>query len=154
MAKKRAGLPSPNSLSKGAPSTLPAVTTPARRWIIPEPRNRLTQKQIRDLFVQQDGRCANCLQDLTTKGAKEIEFIDEHVAPLWRGGTNQLSNRQLWCKLCSGDKTSEEATQRAKSNRIITKQIGMKKRKGPPMLGSKASGYKRKMDGTVVKRER
>ena len=39
-----------------------------------------------------------------------------------------------------------------KADRVFKAKHGLKQRKGPPMPGSKASGWKRKMDGTLVRR--
>lgn len=109
-------------------------------WVIPEERKRLTKKQWTELFLKQGGRCPNCTQNLVVKGANEIDIIDEHVKPLSMHGSNDLSNRQLWCKKCSTVKTSEEAPIRAKSNRIRAKHIGAPKEKSS--WRSKPDGYK------------
>lgn len=75
-----------------------------------------------------------------------MEFIDEHVEPLWLGGKNELSNRQLWCGPCAKPKTAREATQRAKVYRVRERHIGIKK---------KSCGFRghRKFDGTIVWKE-
>jgi 5-methylcytosine-specific restriction endonuclease McrA len=123
--------------------------TAGRTWQIPEERQRLTRKQWADLFLDQDGKCANCGQRLEVKGAREVEIIDEHVEPLWRGGSNDLSNRELWCKPCTRPKTAAEATERAKSNRVRDKHIGAPKPKSRPIPGSRASGRRKRMNGNV-----
>ncbi len=116
-----------------------------RKWQLVEERNRLTKAQVLELFMRQDGKCPCCGQQLQTKGHQPIEFTDEHVAPLWRGGSNELKNRELWCRPCSGDKTKVEATDRAKMKRVRAKHIGLKDDK-PSAWGK----YRRKMDGTIV----
>jgi 5-methylcytosine-specific restriction endonuclease McrA len=123
-----------------------------RRWIIPEERDRLSEKAIAKLFLAQDGLCLLCGQRLEVKGHRPVGFIDEHMKPLWKGGKNDIENRALVCKPCAGDKTSAEATERAKSTQIFRKYAGIKKRKGPPMPGSRDSQYKRTMDGRTIKR--
>jgi hypothetical protein len=122
-----------------------------RKWELPEDRNRLTKKQIVALFMEQDGKCCLCSQELKTKGHLPIDFIDEHINPLWRGGSNELQNRGLACKPCAGEKTSTEATARAKGKRVTERFIGVKKPKNP-MPGSRNSRWKRRMDGTVEER--
>jgi hypothetical protein len=128
-----------------------------RKWFIPERRKALTRKEYVTLFMEQDGRCPVCGQKLETKGGTEIELEpddpsfnvrDEHVDPLWRGGTNDLRNRQLWCLPCAKPKDAEEATQRAKGYRVRDKHI-----KAPVKKQSRQSPYRKKMDGTVVWRE-
>jgi len=118
-----------------------------RRWTLPENRKPLTRKQRIVLFLRQDGRCPNCGQKLETKGSQPVA-VDEHLNPLWRGGSNDLTNRELWCVPCTKPKTAIEATQRAKSNKLIGKAAGLKSRR--PIYQGK---FKRKMDGTVVDRE-
>jgi len=125
----------------------------SRRWRIPEDRKPLSRKEYAEIFLRQDGRCPCCGQRLEVKGAREVEVWDEHVRPLWAGGTNELCNRELWCKPCTKPKTAAEATARAKSNAVRDKHIGAVKPKSRPIPGSRASAWKRKMDGTLVKRE-
>lgn len=94
-----------------------------RTWTLPEPRERLSRKQYADLYLRQDGRCPQCLQKLEIKGGKPV-CVDEHVNPLWRGGTNGLENRELWCVPCTKPKTAQETTDRAKGLRVRDKHIG------------------------------
>ena len=96
-------------------------------WRFPEERERLTKKQWTELFMRQNGRCPKCDQRLELKGSNEV--IDEHLQPLSMGGSNELLNRQLWCKPCSTVKTSAEAPVRAKSNRVRAKHIGLPTKK-------------------------
>lgn len=74
-----------------------------------------------------------------------VEFIDEHVNPLWRGGSNELKNRELWCKPCTVPKTATEATQRAKGYRVRDRHIGVEEKKP----GGFSQRYKRRMNGDV-----
>jgi len=119
-----------------------------RRWTLPEDRKPLTRKQRIALFLRQDGRCPGCGQKLETKGSQPVNVIDEHVNPLWRGGSNDLANRELWCVPCTKPKTAAESTQRAKSNKLIGKAAGLKSRR-PIYQGN----LRRKMNGDIVDRE-
>lgn len=129
------------------------MSTMDRTWHIPEDRKPLTSKQYAELFLAQDGKCAHCGQRLEVKGGQEVEVIDEHVEPLWRAGTNAMNNRQLWCKPCTKPKTSREATERAKSNRVRAKHIGASKPKSRPLMGSKASGWRKPFNGQAQRRD-
>lgn len=122
-----------------------------RTWTLPERRKPLTRKQFVELFMRQDGRCPECGQKLHSKGGQEVEIIDEHLNPLWKDGTNELSNRELWCKPCTKPKTAAEAGERSKVYSARDKHIGAKKTRNP-LPGSKASGWRKKMDGTVERR--
>jgi hypothetical protein len=95
-----------------------------RRWQEPEERKQLTKKQYVTLFLRQDGRCPECSQKLEVKGGEAVTIRDEHVTPLWAGGTNELRNRELWCLPCTKPKDAAEATQRAKAIRVRDKFIG------------------------------
>jgi hypothetical protein len=53
---------------------------------------------------------------------------------------------------CAPDKDRQDNLDAKKSARILKKAAGLGKRRGRPMAGSRASGWKRKMDGTVEKR--
>lgn len=121
-----------------------------RTWTFPEPRDRLTRKQIAELFLRQDGKCPECLQKLHMKGNKPV-CVDEHVNPLWRGGSNDLANRELWCVPCTKPKTAEEAGQRAKTLSVRDKHIGAVKRKSS-FQTNRDGKYRKKMDGTVERR--
>lgn len=121
-----------------------------RRWSLPEDRKPLTRKQRADLFLRQDGKCPNCGQRLETKGGRPV-CIDEHVNPLWRGGSNDLANRELWCVPCTKPKTAGESAERAKGNRVRDKHIGAIDRSNKS--GGFSKRFSRKMDGTVVDRE-
>jgi 5-methylcytosine-specific restriction endonuclease McrA len=116
-----------------------------------EKRKPLTPKQRMQLFVDRGGVCCEC-------GGKihvGERWIDEHIDPLSRTGTNALENRGIAHEKCARKKTSQEATERAKIRSVATKHFGAgKKRKGQPMAGSRDSKFKRKMDGTVVRREK
>ena len=125
---------------------------PERRWSLPEDRKPLTPKQRLELFMRQDGLCGNCGQRLEVKGNRPV-CVDEHLEPLWRGGSNVLTNRELWCKPCTKPKTAKEATERAKGNRVRDKHIGIDRRPTSSGQPSFSKRYKRKMNGDVLDTE-
>ena len=98
----------------------------SRTWTTPDDRVPLTRKQYAEMWLKQDGRCPCCTRKLIAG-----QVVDEHITPLWAGGTNDLSNRALYCDFCAGKKTGKEATERGKSRRARDKQIGAKKAKHP-----------------------
>jgi hypothetical protein len=101
--------------------------------------------------MRQDGRCGNCGQRLEIKGGKPV-CVDEHLNPLWRGGSNDLENRELWCVPCTKPKTAKETTDRTKGYRVRDKHIGAFRGEGK-RRGGFSQRYKRKMDGTIIDRE-
>lgn len=77
----------------------------------------------------------------------------DHVIPDGLGGEPTLENCKVLCiKICHHKKTHEEDNPRMqKADRVLKKTYGIAKAKRP-FPGSRASGFKRKMDGTVVRR--
>lgn len=110
-------------------------------------RKPLTRKQRAEIALRQDGKCHICGQKLGLKGT-----IDEHLVPLWCGGTNDLDNRALVCVPCAKAKTKGEAAERGKVLRSRDKHLGVFKKKGRPFPGSRRSKFKKRMDGSVTER--
>jgi hypothetical protein len=112
-----------------------------------EPRKPLTPKQRMELFVRHSGICCLCHNKID--GVREM--WDEHINPLWLDGDNSAENRAPAHARCAKEKTAREAKQRHKGRRIAEKHAGAHKSKRP-MPGSRASKWKRKMNGEVVER--
>jgi 5-methylcytosine-specific restriction endonuclease McrA len=78
----------------------------------------------------------------------------DHVIPDALGGEPTLENCQVLCKSCHSTKTSKEDVPRiAKAERNFRQNSGIKKAKGRPIPGSKASGLRKRFDGTVERRQ-
>lgn len=77
----------------------------------------------------------------------------EHVKALSMGGENRESNLAPALVEPHRDKTAGEAGPRAKADKIRSKHLGQHKSKYRPLPGTKASGLKRKFDGTVERRK-
>lgn len=114
----------------------------------PTSRPNLTDKQRREIFEYYNGVChiSNRLID-PVRDDWEIE----HVVPIWAGGANDLENMRPALQEFHKEKTAEEATQRAKGNRIINKHNGFHRAKRP-VMGSKKSGWKKSVSGEVSRR--
>ena len=123
-----------------------------------EKRKPLTRAQLAHLVLEQQGKCAACGSKLDF--AKKGQVVDEHRVPLFSGGTNETSNRELRCKPCATEKTIAEAPDRAKVRRIEGKKTQADRRdraktegRYRPMKGRGFNkDYRRRMDGTVEKR--
>ena len=76
----------------------------------------------------------------------------DHVNPDANGGQPTLENCAAICPLCHKFKTKNDVARIAKMKRQRDRNQGIKRRKGPPMMGSRDSLFKRKMDGTVERR--
>lgn len=70
------------------------------------------------------------------------------------GGEPTLENCKVLCiKICHRKKTVEHDNPiMQKADRVLKKTYGIATRKGRAFPGSRASGWKRRMDGSVVKR--
>ncbi len=80
----------------------------------------------------------------------DIEY--DHRITCEQGGDNSLENCVVLSKACHGVKTHKvDAPRRAKSRSVRAKHVGADKPKRP-MLGSRASGLKKRLDGTVIRR--
>lgn len=115
------------------------------------PRRPLTPTQRLKLFEAFQGRCVLC--DRKIEAGEP--WIDEHLRALGLGGTNAMDNRGPAHKVCADLKThgqDGDIARIAKAKRQKMRHIGVKTRKGPPIPGSKDSPWKRKMDGTLVRR--
>lgn len=103
-----------------------------------EKRRPLTRSQLAELVLAQMGKCAACGERLDF--AKKGQVVDEHIQPLFSGGTNDTDNRELRCKPCATVKTTLEAPDRAKVRRIEGGKTQADKREQ-----AKANGTYRKM---------
>lgn len=95
------------------------------------------------------GHCEKCGKKL-----RAGEFHYDHVVPDGLGGTPTLDNCMVLCLPCHKDKTrlqDNPVMQKADRQRKAIGQ-GIKTRKWPPMPGTEASGIKKCMDGTVLRR--
>ena len=100
-------------------------------------------------------RANGCCECPTHKG-KHHKIITtahyDHIVPDALGGEPTLDNCMVLDPRCHRMKTSKlDVPAIAKGKRIEKKRAGVSSSR--PMPGSKRSGWKRKMDGTTVRRE-
>jgi len=107
-------------------------------------RRSLSQRDRAAIHLRQNGRCAICNIKLRV-GQYEID----HIQALIHGGTNNTDNLRAICTDCHKDKTRSDVQAHKKVGRI---QVGGRQRKGPPMLGSRNSPFKKHVDGSVTRR--
>lgn len=112
-------------------------------------RKHRSARERERLFLLHEGRCHVCGQKIKAGEAWELEHIvpwelthdesDENVKPAHK-------------KNCHASKTKKDVAGIRKADRQRQKHLDMKKSQSP-MPGSRASKWKRKMDGTVVPRD-
>lgn len=95
-----------------------------------EPRRPLTRREVIELAVRQSGRCAcPCGEKLD---ALREGVTDEHRIALALGGTNDLTNRELWRTPCAKAKTAgKDAPAIAKAKRIAARIDGTRRARQP-----------------------
>jgi 5-methylcytosine-specific restriction endonuclease McrA len=76
----------------------------------------------------------------------------DHVVALINGGENRETNIQLLCVDCHKPKTAADVREKSIVARKRMKFLGIAPKKGRPMPGSKESGFRKRMDGTVERR--
>lgn len=107
-------------------------------------RRSISQKRRTAMFLEQKGRCGEC-DCVLRPGHWEVD----HVAALVHGGSNDDDNLTILCRNCHVAKSRRDVQARSKGDRVA---VGGRQRKGPPMQGSRLSGLKKHMDGSVSRR--
>ena len=111
------------------------------------PRSEFTKRTKEDARKRANGFCeCGCGQPL--KGRSEFD----HKLEAYLGGTNDLDNCVVMSAKCHALKTAKRRPEIDKTCRISEKNAGVRKRKGRPMMGTIASGWRKKMDGTAERR--
>ena len=111
-------------------------------------RKEFSRRDKIKVFERAEGKCEECGVKLYAGDKKEID----HDLPDGLGGSNDISNARLLCFWCHKGKTKKDTAQMRKADRQKATHQGLKTRKGQPLPGTKASGWKKKMDGTVERR--
>jgi len=95
------------------------------------------------------GLCAACTKKIDAGKGWDID----HILPLALGGTNEPHNLQILCRSCHRSKTSLSDIPRiAKTKRLKARHLGARAPSTRVIPGSRHSPWKRKMDGSVVRR--
>ena len=124
--------------------------------VAPIPRRKLSRIEFAQLMLDQEGRCAACREKL-----RADLIVDEHLTALDHGGSNDLSNRALYCTACARAKTEDDLADSLHGRRVRG-EIGQKYRRRmrelkpwtqPPTFPTNRGGpLKRKINGQVVRR--
>ena len=102
-----------------------------------------------NLFLKRKGSCGSCYQKIDAVKAWDID----HIIPLALGGTNEAKNLQILCKPCHNSKTYQvDIPSIAKTKRLKARHLGARSPSTRPIPGSRRSPWKRKLDGSVVRR--
>ena len=111
-------------------------------------RRRLTEKQQTQLFLEHGGICHICEQKIWAERGEKWEV--EHVLALAIYGRDDWENLRPAHVKCHKGKTREDRKILAKSDRIRARHLGVPKiPRGRAIPGSRASGIRKRMNGTV-----
>ena len=137
-------------MSKGGFLETEAPAKPTEETINRPTRRPVFSTSFRlNLFLKRRGICTSCSQKNDAGKAWDID----HILPLALGGTNELENLQILCKPCHHSKTSQSDIPRiAKTKRLKERHLGARSPSTRPIPGSRHSPWKRKFDGSVVRR--
>lgn len=117
-------------------------------WIGANENSRVPRRVMLRIFEKSSGRCSVCSRRI----GGSLRPVYDHIIAIINGGENRESNLRLLCYDCHFEKTRADVHEKSMVYRRRLRHFGIKPRRGKPMLGSKDSGWKHKLDGTWVKR--
>ena len=126
------------------------ITTSGRsvpEWVGTTPDAKIPPHVRLRVFERFNGICQITKRKIRAGDAWAVD----HVVPLADGGAHSETNLVPVLEIAHRQKTSAENTSRAKVRAIKAKHIGIRTTRNP-MPGSRASRFKRRMDGTVEQR--
>ncbi len=93
---------------------------------------------------KRDPNCVGC--GLPTGDVRKPQY--DHIVAICNGGENRESNLQILCGGCHRLKSYTDVAVKSSNARRLKKRLGLQKQ-ARPMPGSKASGLRKRMNGTV-----
>lgn len=112
-------------------------------------RRHIPTRERTSLFLAAGGKCAHC----QTKIQPGQRWDLDHARPLELMGADEPSNWQVLCAPCHRTKTADDVSRIRKAQRSQARHLGSKAPSRNPLPGSKASGWRRRMNGTIERRD-
>ena len=112
------------------------------------PRRNFPAKVKLAAFERSGGMCEECGAKLFSGRWECDHIVTDHL-----GGGNDLANARALCRDCHAKKTGADAKAHAKVRSVRARHLGAKAPK-KPMPGGRKSPWKRRLDGTVVRRDK
>lgn len=119
-------------------------------YIAPTPRRAMTKPRRVKIFLSRNGECFICHRQIR---AHIDDWFIEHPGALNLGGSDDDADLWPGHVRCKPKKDAEDAALIADRNSFIDKNCVDAPRKSRPMMGTKASGFKKLMSGEVVRRD-
>lgn len=117
-------------------------------WIGSTPDAAIPKRVRLRVFERHDGICHLSGRKIMPGDAWDLD----HITALINGGEHRESNLAPALRDKHREKTAADVAEKARTARIRAKHLGIKPKSSRPMPGSRASKWKRKMDGSVVLR--
>lgn len=99
------------------------------------------------VFQRYNGVCQECGNKIITRA-----WICDHRIAIINGGENRENNLGPIHEACDKTKTKADVALKSANYKKTAKRLGVKLKKSRPIPGSKASGWKRKINGTIERR--
>lgn len=115
------------------------------------PRREFSRSVKIAAFLRADGRCEGTLDDGSRCPTKLTpgKFEYDHDNPDGLTGEPTLENCVVLCSSCHSTKTKTDRQRIDKAKRQQAAHVGAKTRKSRPLPGTKASGIRKRMNGTI-----
>lgn len=110
-------------------------------------REEFSKRTKLEAFTRANGRCEKCSARLSPGN---IEY--HHAKEAAFEGPATLENCTVLCKTCHREITNQRAAVIAKSNRVRAKHLGIRPQR-PSFQTNRNAAFKKRMDGTVVRRD-
>jgi 5-methylcytosine-specific restriction protein A len=120
-----------------------------KEWIGRSPDSAVPPRVRLRVYLKDAGICQCGCSRRITAGAK---WETDHTISLANGGENREANLRTLLYECHKAKTKQDVTLKSKTYARRLKNLGIKKRKGPAMPGSKESPWKKTFNNGWVKR--
>ena len=117
-------------------------------WIGKTPDTPVPPRVIQRVFDRWGGICHISGRKIEPGDAWDMD----HVVALVNGGENRESNLAPALREKHREKTAEDVAMKSRDKRKRKKFLGIKSIPSRPINGSKSSGFKVKVDGTVLRR--
>ena len=113
-------------------------------------RRHISRRDRLKIFEAAEGRCHICEIKIKVGEAWQVE----HPIAIALGGSDEIDEMRPAHVACHKVKTREDVGRICKADRQKARHLGISKtRKGKPLPGTKASGLRKRMDGTVERRD-
>lgn len=119
-------------------------------WIASKPDSVIPDRVRLRIWRKYEGRCqCGCGRKIMAGEAWDCE---DEIAII-NGGQRRESNLRPFLKEHHPEKTKRDVKEKSAYYKRAKSAAGIRKKpRGPPLIGTKRSGWKRKLDGTIERR--